>query len=131
MVEMTGLEPAASCSQSTRATSCATSRYFINLVDLVIKTRFVRPLASHSRLALRIIRSQHSLLGLLHFVKISRCDIFTHSPKARALPAAPHLVAVDLFSKHHLLYQINGALSRIKIYILLIFSPSFGGDCFW
>jgi hypothetical protein len=32
MVEMTGLEPAASCSQSRRATSCATSRY--EYVDL-------------------------------------------------------------------------------------------------
>ena len=29
LVEMTGLEPAASCSQSTRATSCATSRDYI------------------------------------------------------------------------------------------------------
>ena len=29
LVEMTGLEPAASCSQSRRATNCATSRYEI------------------------------------------------------------------------------------------------------
>ena len=49
VVEMTGLEPAASCSQSTRATSCATSRYFVNLSNIVIKTCFVRPLASPLR----------------------------------------------------------------------------------
>ena len=32
LVEMTGLEPAASCSQSTRATSCATSRHILSFV---------------------------------------------------------------------------------------------------
>ena len=35
LVEMTGLEPAASCSQSTRATSCATSRFYFRLIDYI------------------------------------------------------------------------------------------------
>ena len=45
---MTGLEPAASCSQSTRATNCATPRCFFVLLDL-FSLYFVRPPPSHSR----------------------------------------------------------------------------------
>ncbi len=61
---------------------------FIKFCFYIIKTCFVRPLASHSRLASQIICLQYSLLWLLRFAKTSHCDIFAHSPKARALPVA-------------------------------------------
>ena len=55
------------------------------------------PLASHSRLSSRIIRSQHSLLWLLHFVKTSHCDVFTRSPtpSAEVVASNPHLLITD------------------------------------
>ncbi len=47
MVEVTGLEPAASCSQSRRATTCATPRYclFNFICFSYYQLCFVRPLA--------------------------------------------------------------------------------------
>ena len=35
LVEVTGLEPAASCSQSTRATNCATPRYLVSIQRII------------------------------------------------------------------------------------------------
>ncbi len=52
----------------------------------IIRKCFVRPLASHSRVASPIIGLRHSLLWLLHFAKTSHRDVFSRSPKARALP---------------------------------------------
>ena len=43
-------------------------------------SRLRRPLALHSRIASKIIFSQHSLLWLLRFVKTSHRDVFTCSP---------------------------------------------------
>ena len=39
MVEVTGLEPAASCSQSTRATNCATPRFYLLRAALPVVTK--------------------------------------------------------------------------------------------
>ena len=46
MVEMTGFEPAASCSQSMRATNCATSRNYIVLLSAYLLYQMILSLSS-------------------------------------------------------------------------------------
>ena len=57
LVEVTGLEPAASCSQSKRATNCATPRYLIYNCPL----RFLLPLPHRASLRLAFCDGCHSL----------------------------------------------------------------------
>ena len=96
MVEVTGLEPAASCSQSRRATTCATPRYFyINFYLISLFSTLLCPPSCGSR----------NLFGSIMSLDIptaapKNARFFCHRqrsrflPKAGALPPALHL---DIF----------------------------------
>ena len=93
MVEVTGLEPAASCSQSRRATTCATPRYFyINFFLISLFSSLLCPPSCGSR----------NLFGSIVSLDIptavpKNARFFCHRqrsrflPKAGALPPALHL----------------------------------------
>ena len=93
MVEVTGLEPAASCSQSRRATTCATPRYFyINFYLISLFSTLLCPPSCGSR----------NLFGSIMSLDIptaapKNARFFCHRqrsrflPKAGALPPALHL----------------------------------------
>ena len=93
MVEVTGLEPAASCSQSRRATTCATPRYFyINFFLISLFSSLLCPPSCGSR----------NLFGSIVSLNIptaapKNARFFCHRqlsrflPKAGALPPALHL----------------------------------------
>ena len=67
MVGVTGFEPAASCSQSRRATNCATPRFFYFAFFLIFSVLpcFVRPLAKLSPMALLCNAMRSVLLRFL------------------------------------------------------------------
>ena len=67
MVGVTGFEPAASCSQSRRATNCATPRffYFAFFLKFSVLPCFVRPLAKLSPMALLCNAKRSVLLRFL------------------------------------------------------------------
>ena len=93
LVEVTGLEPAASCSQSRRATTCATPRYFyINFYLISLFSSLLCPPSCGSR----------NLFGSIVSLDIptaapKNARFFCHRqrsrflPKAGALPPALHL----------------------------------------
>ena len=92
LVGVTGFEPAASCSQSRRATNCATPRYYsvFALVALFALLRFPK-----------LLRDE-SLAFLTAAPKNARCFVhWTRScflPKAGALPTALHPDGVPLIT---------------------------------
>ena len=103
LVEVTGLEPAASCSQSRRATTCATPRYFyINFFLISLFSSMLCPPSCGSR----------NLFGSIMSLDIptaapKNARFFCHRqrsrflPKAGALPPALHL---DIFISTFFLY---------------------------
>ncbi len=86
MVEVTGLEPAASCSQSKRATNCATPRCLFCYFIKVYRTCFVRPVCG-SRHRLRSLKTTCRLPTAAPMN--SRC--FRHRRRSNSLPKASAL----------------------------------------
>ena len=84
MVEVTGLEPAASCSQSRRATTCATPRYFyINFFLISLFSSLLCPPSCGSR----------NLFGSIVSLDIptaapKNARFFCHRQRSRFLPKA-------------------------------------------
>ena len=88
MVEVTGLEPAASCSQSRRATTCATPRYFyINFFLISLFSSLLCPPSCGSR----------NLFGSIMSLDIptatpKNARFFCHRQRSRFLPKAGALL---------------------------------------
>ena len=103
MVEVTGLEPAASCSQSRRATTCATPRYFyINFFLVSLFSSLLCPLPCGSR----------NLFGSIVSLDIptaapKNARFFCHRQRSRFLPKAgvlPPALHLDIFISTFFLY---------------------------
>ena len=104
MVEVTGLEPAASCSQSRRATTCATPRYFyINFFLISLFPSLLCPPSCGSR----------NLFGSIVSLDIptaapKNARFFCHRQRSRFCPkqARYHLRYTSIF-----LYQLFSYIS--------------------
>ena len=115
MVEVTGLEPAASCSQSRRATTCATPRYFyINSFLISLFSSLLCPPSCGSR----------NLFGSIVSLDIptaapKNARFFCHRQRSRFCPkqARYHLRYTSIF-----LFQ----LFLISLFSSLLCPPSCG-----
>ena len=117
MVEVTGLEPAASCSQSRRATTCATPRYFyINFCLVSLFSSLLCPPSCGSR----------NLFGSIMSLDIptavpKNARFFCHRqrsrflPKAGAPPPALHLDADIIWIQLKYYSIINSSCQLLSI----------------
>ena len=118
MVEVTGLEPAASCSQSRRATTCATPRYFyINFFLISLFSSLLCPPSCGSR----------NLFGSIVSLDIptaapKNARFFCHRqrsrflPKAGALPPALHLDTAIIWIQLKYYSIINPSCQLLKFW---------------
>ena len=92
LVGVTGFEPAASTSQTSRATNCATPRCVIFIRFLVIFRKWSNLWSDHFFVLVlekRMCEKVSIYKGFRAFEK-SRSQNRLHAPKRRALPTAPH-----------------------------------------
>ena len=92
MVGVTGFEPAASTSQTSRATNCATPRCVKNIRFLVNFRKWSNLWSKHfvGVFLKRVMPEKVSIYkGFQRFGKLTAGDRL-HAPKRRALPTAPH-----------------------------------------
>ena len=103
MVEVTGLEPAASCSQSRRATTCATPRYvYINFYLLFLFSSLLCPPSCGFRnLFGSIVSLDISTAAPKNARFLCQRQRSRFLPKADALPPALHL---DMFISTFIFY---------------------------
>ena len=121
MVGVTGFEPAASTSQTSRATNCATPRKVKNIEFLMVFRKWSNLWSKHFVgvfLKRQIAEKVSVFKGFQRFRKLTAGNCL-HAPKARALPIAPHLV-ID-FSYLYIIPRNYGFVYMFLL-IYLIFS---------
>ena len=114
LVEVTGLEPAASCSQSTRATNCATPRYLViiqRIISCAARYRFgaAEMLAHTPRYIKNIIPIYYTtkLLLCLHlFVKYSKISFVIFRAEAFFRGLCNSYLLSSLFHKIPLTFSL-------------------------
>ena len=113
---MKRLELPTSCSQSRRATNCATPR-LSDFVNFLFGTCFGRPLAVPKICLPLGLRANFDRCAIKHFASSSTGRARVLCPKRRATNCATPRIA---FSQRVILYLIVGGLSRDFVFYLCI-----------
>ena len=126
MVGVTGFEPAASTSQTSRATNCATPRCVIFIRFLVNFRKWSNLWSKHFVgvfLKRQTAEKVSIYKGFQSFGKLTAGNCL-HAPKARALPIAPHL-------DYSYLYIIPRNCGFVYMFLLICLIFSLKGFVFY
>ena len=104
LVGVTGFEPAASTSQTSRATNCATPRKVKNIEFLRFFRKWSNLWSKHfvGVFLKRVTAEKVNVYKGFRAFEKSRSGNCLHAPKRRALPTAPHPEGLDISARHTL-----------------------------